>query len=141
VVDHRPSARPELVDGLVQLSFAVQSVLSDAANAHDLSVQQLRLLGVLRDRRPGMLELANHFGVDKSSMTGLVDRAERRGLVLRQAAEHDKRGVQVSITRAGNTLAAEVERVVSDRISNLLEQLSEEDHTELEMLVTRLAAP
>ena len=88
-----------------------------------------------------MLELANHFGVDKSSMTGLVDRAERRGLVLRQAAEHDKRGVQVSITRAGNTLAAEVERVVSDRISNLLERLSEGDHTELEMLVTRLAAP
>ena len=80
------SARPELVDGLVELSFAVQSVLSDVASANDLSVPQLRLLGVLRDRQPGMLELANFFGVDKSSMTGLVDRAERRGLVRRQDA-------------------------------------------------------
>jgi len=46
-------------------------------------------------------------------MTGLVDRAERRGLLRRQPAEHDERGVQVSITPG----------------------------TELEMLVTRLAAP
>ena len=138
MVPRPPSARHELVDGLVQMSFAVQAVVSDAANAHELSVRQLRLLGALRDRTPGMHELANHFGVDKSSMTGLVDRAERRGLVRRQPAEHDKRSVQVSITPAGRTLAAEVDRVVYRGISNLVKRLSEHDHNELETLVTRL---
>lgn len=138
MVDRLPSARHELVDGLVQLSFAVQAVLSDAANAHDLSVPQLRLLGVLRDRSPGMLELAHHFAVDKSSMTGLVDRAERRGLVRRHPAQHDKRGVQVSITAAGKALAAKVERGVHRSIASLVAPLSEHDHTELEALVTRL---
>ena len=141
MVDNPSSARPELVDGLVQLSFAVQSVLADAAGANDLSVPQLRLLGVLRDRRPGMLELATLFGVDKSSMTGLVDRAEQRGLVRREPAEHDRRSVLVSITPAGRTLATEVEAVVYRRISSLVAPLSARDQAGFERLVTRLAAP
>jgi DNA-binding MarR family transcriptional regulator len=140
VADDAPTARPALVDGLVQLSFAVQSVLADAASAHDLSVPQLRLLGVLRDRRPGMLELAALFGVDKSSMTGLVDRAEQRGLVRRQPAEHDRRSVLVSITPAGSTLATEVEAVVYRQIFSLVGRLSARDRKGLETLVTRLTA-
>ena len=135
------SAHAELVDGLVELSFAVQWVLLDVATAHDLSVPQLRLLGVLRDRRPMMVELANHFAVDKSSMTGLVDRAERRGLVRRQAADHDKRSVQVSITPAGTALAAEVETVAYQRISGLVERLSRRDQGELKRMVAQLATP
>src|SRR3954462_10769404 len=71
------------VDVLVQLSFLVQGVLGRIAAEHDLSLTQVRLLGILRDRRPGMLELARHLGLDKSSMTGLVARAEKRGLVRR----------------------------------------------------------
>ncbi len=140
MIDDPSTARPELVDGLVQLSFAVQSVLSDAATANELSVPQLRLLGVLRDRRPSMVELARFFGVDKSSMTGLVDRAEQRGLVRRQPAAHDKRSVQVSITPAGSRLAADVETVVYRRISSLVAGLSHRDQAGLERLVRRLAA-
>jgi DNA-binding MarR family transcriptional regulator len=126
------------VDGLVQLTFAVQSVLSDAANANALSIPQLRLLGILRDRQHGMLELARLFGVDKSSMTGLVDRAEHRGLVRRQPAAHDKRGVQVSITPAGRRLASDVETVVYRKMSSLVAPLSRRDRADLETIITRL---
>jgi DNA-binding MarR family transcriptional regulator len=138
VVDDPSSARPALVDGLVQLAFAVQSVLADAAGQNDLSIPQLRLLGVLRDRRPGMLELATLFGVDKSSMTGLVDRAEQRGLVRREPAAHDRRGVQVCLNPAGSTLAAAVETDVYRRISQLTASLSRREQDVLEALVTRL---
>ena len=131
-------ARRELVDGLVQLSFAVQSILADVATAQDLSVPQLRLLGVLRDRQPGMLELATLFGVDKSSMTGLVDRAERRGLVRRQAGEYDRRSVQVSITGMGGSLVTDVEATIYARLSTLVERLSAQDRVVFEALVRRL---
>jgi DNA-binding MarR family transcriptional regulator len=87
-----------------------------------------------------MMELATFFGVDKSSMTGLVDRAEQRGLVRRQPAAHDKRSFQVSTTPAGSKLAADVETVVYRRISGLLAGLSHRDQVGLERLVTRLAA-
>src|ERR1700759_3149154 len=67
-------------DGLAQLSFLIQGLLEPRAREHALSVISPRLLGILRDRRPTMNELARFLDLDKSSVTGLVDRAERRGL-------------------------------------------------------------
>ena len=50
-----------LADGLVQLSFLVQATLGAVAAEEELSIVQVRLLGILRDREPGMLELAACF--------------------------------------------------------------------------------
>src|ERR1700709_332356 len=69
-----------LVDALAQLAFLIQGTLARRATAHDVSMIQMRLLGVLRDRTPTMNELAAILELDKSSITGLVDRAQRRGL-------------------------------------------------------------
>src|ERR1700727_71995 len=79
-------------DGLAQLSFVVQGMLEHRAAEHGLSIIQARLLGVLRDRTPTMNDLARLLGLDKSSVTGLVDRAERRGLVMRVPSTTDRRG-------------------------------------------------
>ena len=67
---------PPLVDSLVQSSFLIQGALRRVAARQDLSVIQMRLLGILRDREPGTLLLSRLLGLDKSSVTGLVDRAE-----------------------------------------------------------------
>jgi NAD(P)H-dependent FMN reductase/DNA-binding MarR family transcriptional regulator len=105
-----------LVDGLIQLSFSVQAVLGRVAAANDLSVLQARLLGVLRDRKPGMAQLTHVLNLDKSSTTGLVDRAELRGLVRRSAVPHDGRAIQVELTAKGRRLtercSAEIEREI-----------------------------
>jgi len=90
-----------LVDSLVQSSFLVQGIMRRVAARHDLSVVQMRLLGILRDREPGILVLARHLELDKSSVTGLVDRAERRGLVARDRPADNRRVVRVGITAAG----------------------------------------
>jgi DNA-binding MarR family transcriptional regulator len=93
------------VDGLVQLSFVIQSLLGRVAAGHDLSITQLRLLGVLRDREIGMLELARILELEKSSVTGLVDRAERRDLVKRVAVPGNRRAVRGVLTPRGHALA------------------------------------
>jgi DNA-binding MarR family transcriptional regulator len=126
----------ELVDAVVQLSFAVQDVLSRTAAAHDLSITQLRLLGILRDREPGMLELARHLGLTKSSVSGLIDRAERRGLVARAAAPVDGRGVLVSLAAEGRRLIDLLEDQVTDEILALLAPVPAADRERL----ARLAA-
>jgi len=112
---------PELVDALVQLSFAVHDVLARVSADNDLSVTQLRLLGILRDRRPPMTAIADHLGLDRSSVTGLVDRAERRGLVARTASPHDARVVIVRTTAAG----AQVSRKLAARVTSEIEALVE----------------
>jgi DNA-binding MarR family transcriptional regulator len=89
------------VDGLAQLSFLILGTLERRAAEQSLSMIQTRLLGVLRDRTPGMNELATLLELDKSSITGLVDRAERRGLVERIPSPADRRAVQVGLTDSG----------------------------------------
>ncbi|WP_326834625.1 MarR family transcriptional regulator [Amycolatopsis rhabdoformis] len=129
-----------LVDGLAQLSFLVQGELARVAAGHDLSVIQLRLLGILRDRTPGMRDLARHLELDKSSTTGLVTRAERRGLVRRDPSPHDGRGVLVSLTPAGRALAAEGEAEVGRRLLALAAGLTEPQRSRLAQLASLVVA-
>ena len=110
----------EMVDAIVQLSFAVQEVLARFAAAHELSLTQLRLLAILRDREPGTLELARHLGLEKSSASGLIDRAERRGLVARGPSPDDGRGVRVGLTDQGRRLVERTEGEVLDALIALL---------------------
>lgn len=83
----------------------MQLTLTKVAGAHDLSLTQLRLLGILVDRTLAMAELANYLGLDRSSVSGLVDRTQMRGPVERERRREDGRGVQVRITSEGLALA------------------------------------
>lgn len=134
------SAEPGFVDGLVQLSFSVQSTLAKAAARHDLTVPQIRLLGILRDREPGMLELARYLGIDKSSVTGLVDRAERRGLVQRGSTTDDGRVVRVSPTALGRRMIDRVGAEINRDVNGLGRPLAAAEKSLLITLVNRLLA-
>ncbi len=104
-----------ILDGLVQLSFAIHRVLGRVADAHELSLVQLRLLGILRDREPGMQEIATFLELDKSSVTGLIDRAERRGLVRRASTPDDGRAVRVALTEQGRELTQKMRQTSGAR--------------------------
>jgi DNA-binding MarR family transcriptional regulator len=127
-----------LVDGLVQLSFLVQHALAEAGDGAGLTTVQLRLLGILRDREPAMREIAGYMGLDKSSVSGLVDRAEQRGLVRRIASTDDGRSFRVALTPQGKKLATALTRDVSRRISALTDGLSTTETERLTTLAGRL---
>ena len=99
------AGRQELIDALVLTSFATIAVLSRAAAEHDLSLTQLRVLAILRDRRGTIGELAGYLGLDKSTVSGLVDRAEKKGLLRRAPNPADGRAVDVFLTAEGKRLA------------------------------------
>ncbi|HYB29637.1 MAG TPA: MarR family transcriptional regulator [Solirubrobacteraceae bacterium] len=126
------------VDGLAQLSFVVYGLLEGRVAEHDLSMIQARLLGVLRDRRPTMNELAQLLSLDKSSVTGLVDRAENRGLVVRVPSQTDRRVVQVSLTDRGRSLASAVGSEFDADVTALLAHLPPSDRAVMSRLVSRL---
>ena len=133
-----PTEDLSLVDALVQLSFAVQAALGTVAAAHDVSIVQLRLLGVLRDRQPAMLDLARALNLEKSSVTGLIDRAERRGLVERTSAAHDGRAVHVTLTTVGHAIIADLSGDVTAHITTLAAGLPPRDRDRLAHLASRL---
>jgi MarR family transcriptional regulator, lower aerobic nicotinate degradation pathway regulator len=128
----------DLMDALAQLTFMVQGALAKRAGAHDLSLIQTRLLGVLRDRDPTMQELARLLELDKSSVTGLIDRAERRGLVQRDPSRDDRRSVRVKLTPAGRRIAQKVVTAFQHDIDTVTADLTSTEKHQLRQLAARI---
>jgi len=85
-----------------------------------------------------MNELARLLDLDKSSVTGLVDRAQRRGLVVRAPSAADRRAALVRLTGHGRALAAAGAARFEADISLLLERLPPADRDVLSRLISRL---
>ena len=132
--DDAPAEDHDTVDAVVQLSFSIQALLGEIAAEHELSMTQFRLLAILRDREPAMLDLARHLNLEKSSVTGLIDRAQRRGLVERAPAPHDGRGIHVRLTAEGRRLTEQVAPQAYEALSRLLDALPARDRARLSTL-------
>jgi DNA-binding MarR family transcriptional regulator len=127
----------ELRDALAQMSFTLMAVLTEVAAEHDLSLTQLRVLGILRDREPTMAELATFTGLERSTISGLIDRAAQRGLVAKIADPRDGRSVRVTLTESAGELAREIAAAVGDRITPLTGTLSIAEQKRLTALLTK----
>ena len=128
----------DLMDSLAQTSFTVIALLSRTAAGHDLSLTQLRMLAILRDRTPAMAELAAFLGLERSSVSGLIDRAERRGLVRRTASSDDGRAVQVSLTPEGHRLASQATGEFAELIAPMTRALSRAEQKRLTLLLGKM---
>jgi DNA-binding MarR family transcriptional regulator len=113
--------------GLFQLSCLVQGTYARVSERHTLTPVQARLLCILADGPRGMAELARCFDVEKAALTGLIDRAERRGLVKRSPAPGDRRALRVTPTDTGRRAAAAFHAEVNAELSNLLAPLAPHD--------------
>jgi DNA-binding MarR family transcriptional regulator len=124
-----------VVDALVRSSFQVMGVLTRVGAENDLSLTQLRVLGILRDRRARVTDLALFLGVDKSSMSGLIDRAERRGLIGRDKNPADRRALDVFLTPAGLDLTRRIYAEVRDALEPATRELGAEQQQTLAALL------
>ena len=131
------SSADDVLDALVRSTFQVMGVLTRIGAEHDLSLTQLRVLGILRDRRARVTGLAAHLGLDKSTMSGLIDRAERRGLVARGKDPEDKRVVDVYLTPAGLALTQRLYGVLRETLAPATAHLGPRQRDQL----VRLLAP
>lgn len=130
-----------MVDALVRAAFVVTAALSAEGSAQHLSLTQVRVLGILRDRRLPMAQLAGYLGLERSTLTGLVDRAEQRGLLERSRSTEDGRSVQVGTTAQGRALAGRVHQGLGTRLAPLLGELTDAQREKLTGLLERLLGP
>ena len=107
---------------------------------HDLSPAQAQLLCVIKDRPRGMTELTRVLGLERPGLSGLVDRVQRRGLVLREGVRHDRRAVLLTPTPAGKRVVEEFYGEVSDRVRRLMAGLPAADRRQFERIGSRILA-
>ncbi|MEV6037160.1 MarR family winged helix-turn-helix transcriptional regulator [Nonomuraea sp. NPDC052116] len=127
-----------VVAALVRSTFLTNAVYAESAREYGLTSQQGQLLCVLMAQPYGMSELGAMLGLAKSSLTGLVDRTERNGLVQRRPDPHDSRALRIALTRKGSELAAEFYAETCARIENLTTGLAVADRDALADLLGRV---
>lgn len=128
----------DVIDALVRTSFVTMAVLNRVGAEHDLSLTQLRVLAILRDRRVKMSELADYLGLDKSTISGLVDRAEKRGLLQRIPNPIDGRGVDVVLSTEGMELAERGASQIARSLSPMTSTLTRAEAHRLTTLLERM---
>lgn len=124
-----------LLDALVQMSFTVIGIMSTVAARHGLSLTLLRVGTTLRNRTLTMSELAVHLGLDRSTITGLITRAEERGFLARIENETDKRSSRVTLTDTGQDLSTACAAEIAREIEPVVAPLSTAERRRLDRLL------
>ncbi len=127
-----------VVDGLVQSSFLLQAVYAETCARHGMTSLQGRMLGILVDREPTMIELAALMRLEKSSVTGLVDRAVARKLIRRRASLVDRRVTHIALTPLGMRRARAFRADVAEQVTGLMGEFAPSDIDQLTRTLKRL---
>ncbi|MFD5085797.1 MarR family winged helix-turn-helix transcriptional regulator [Kitasatospora sp. NPDC058201] len=137
-MDKSDDDRIGIVGALVRTAFLVDTVYTESARDHGITPQQGQLLCVLMARSFVMGELGSVLRLAKSSLTGLVDRTERNGLVRRESCAEDARAVRVALTPEGAALAEEFHTETCRRIEALPDGLAPGEREVLTDLLGRV---
>ncbi|TYK43031.1 MarR family winged helix-turn-helix transcriptional regulator [Actinomadura decatromicini] len=127
-----------VVNALVRGAFLVNAVYAESAREHGITSQQGVLLCVLMAQPRGMGELGGMLGLAKSSLTGLVDRTERLGLVRREPDPADMRAVRVALTAEGRALIDDFYPETCRRVEKLAAGLGDDERATLAALLGRV---
>jgi threonine dehydrogenase-like Zn-dependent dehydrogenase len=74
----------------------------------------------------------------RAGLTGLVDRAERRGLAERAPVPGDRRALRVTLTDAGRQAAAAFHAEVTAELSQLLSPLASQDREQFRTAMAKI---
>ncbi|MBI2755066.1 MAG: winged helix-turn-helix transcriptional regulator [Betaproteobacteria bacterium] len=134
-----PGPLPELIG--YRLRLAQQSVFRDfAASVPGLSPGRVGML-LLIEANPGVTQsrLAHAVDRDRSTMVGVLDQLEARGLIERRKGE-DRRTNALWLTRPGRNLLARAKRAIAIHERRIASRLSVAERDKLLELLARIAA-
>ena len=136
VHEQRVQELAQFIEALTERFKADESLFADRLEVSERELALLRAL--VRDGPMITRALGGRFAVPVSTMTGLVDRMEKKGLVRRVRDRRDRRAIELEATPAG-TLALEEHRRGSEAIARgMLQTLGDRDQQALIAILRRV---
>lgn len=129
----------ELDRGLRQLA-QFQSVL-DAAGLPagiEATVSESIAIRYLQERPVSQHDLGEHLGLEKSTVSRLVDALIAKGWVTRSPSPDSKRVRLVELTSVGTRVAAQIERAMLNTHRGMIERLTEAEREALAVALPAL---
>lgn len=125
---------------LRRLGVLYAQIASEQSSAHDMfskpELLTIDVLGVRGSCRMG--EIAKHLGVVQSAITALIDRLEDRDIVERVRSKEDRRVWLVTLTKQGQKIYANEEKVYRAVANEMLAPLDEAEQDLLISLMDRI---
>lgn len=105
----------------------------------DTTSVQYNILAVL-NRKPGSAqkELCEELDIDRSTIADVCTRMEKNGLVSRVPAVEDKRRNVLELTELGKSEFHRLQPLVQNVQDRLTAPLTDEEHTQLRLLLAKL---
>lgn len=112
------------------------AIFLQETEAHGITPVQYAGLQAVR-RSPGIDQrtLARSIGLDTSTVAGVIDRLEARGLMMRSASPDDRRVRLLTLTDEGLALLDDVQPAMMRAQQRILEPLSEKDQQEFMRMI------
>jgi DNA-binding MarR family transcriptional regulator len=98
------------------------------------------LLSLWEEDNLKMVELGRRAGLETSTMTGLLDRMERDGLVYRSPDPADRRAQRINLTDDGRSVESTVLDVVDRVMAKVMKDIPERDQSRTKMLLRQVLA-
>jgi DNA-binding MarR family transcriptional regulator len=83
-------------------------------------------------------DLAREYGIDASAVTRLVDRLEKRGLLVRERSNADRRMVKLALTAEGMVVAEQIPENFTHVLDVLLTRFTPEEIGFLKSMLRRI---
>ena len=95
---------------------------------YNISSAQLNCLLTLHETGPlPPSQIAKSMMVNSSTITGIIDRLEQKGLVKRMRISSDRRVITVDLTQSGKVLAENAPPPIQHKLFDGLKKLPEKD--------------
>ncbi len=112
---------------------------AEALQPFGISGRELAVLTVLAEGEPpSQLEAAQRLAIDRTTMVGLIDGLEAKGIVERRADGTDRRRNIVAVTPAGRRLLTDASRAADDAERAFLEPLGTAERRRLREMLQAL---
>ncbi len=129
-----------IIEAIVYLYTESRRITKGLAGRYGLTGPQLAVIKMLEPvGKLSLSELSWKIRARNSTVTGIIDRMEREGLVERRRSEEDRRVVNIVLTAAGENLAAEIPVEPVQIFRQVLGELSAADAAELSRILGLLA--
>lgn len=130
-----------------RLTYLLKRALADLEALHaehlapvGISGRELGVLLLLDGPDPeSQQQAAARLGADRTTMVGLVDGLETKGLVTRRADVNDRRRNVLELTREGRAALTRAVRASDKAERQFLAELEKAESAQLRALLTRLA--
>ena len=119
----------ELINELINCSFPLSAIIFDnyCRAYDDVNEIQVSILNLLYDHGTlNMTSLARRLGYTNQRLTQPVDNLVRRGLLVRNVEEDNRRVVLISLTDAGRDFLTESRKKAHKQTIELLDKVMDE---------------